>query len=186
MLRIPNLEEIQSKLLEVLTLIDRYAARNPAFLNGVLSWFGEIEGVLQRNRLVIVSEIASMRGTIISAQRGQSLAQTDHPGRVATRRAAEAAAAQMMRSAVDVITKRLDRDIILINKAEESTYELVIVGRQLKIIPADAGTSSSSASLRLLWDELTANEVTGKYTTYIRTIVGRGDALILLDRVLGK
>jgi hypothetical protein len=56
----------------------------------------------------------------------------------------------------------------------------------LKIIPDYVETPVSPANLRSFWDALTANELSGKYTTYIHSIVGRGDALILLDRVLGK
>ena len=184
MLRIPQIEEIQSALLEVPTLINSYQAKDPQFLDNVLAWFKSFESMLQMNRLTVVSEIAGMRGALISARRGMFTTQPSLLRRTERRRAAEMVAEQMLRTSVDVVTKRIDRDLIRINKAEDATIELVNVGRQLKIIPINSNAKSSPAILHSLWDSLANQDLTRNYTILIRSNVGPGDALILLDRVL--
>lgn len=173
--------------MDVPKLVDRYAARDPSFTDLTLAWLREIERILERNRLAVAADVASMRAAIISARNsGHPIGPSVSLRRMTRRKIAEIAAEQMMRAAVDVVSKRVHQDVLLINKAEESAYELVIVGRQLKIIPLAPMATMNPTALRALWDQLTESEVTRKYTTYIRSLIGQGDALILLDRVLGK
>lgn len=186
MLRLPNIEEIHRKLMQIPQLIDRYAAGDESFIQNTLSWFCEVEKILLANRLTIAAELATMRASIISAHRAPASSSTLHLRRREKRRGADATAATTLRSAVELITRRIDQDLALIGNAEKATYELVILARQLKLIPDDFEPKQAYSHLRPLWDQLAANEQTAKHTTYIRSVVGPGDALILLDRVLAQ
>jgi len=186
MLRIPNLEEIHRKLLEVPSLIDGYARRDAAFLDDTLAWFSSVERILINNQSWVAAELSSMRGTIISARRGHHDEAPEALRRTSRRRVMEATAERMLRKALETVPKRFERDVAMIGRAEDSARELVIVARQLGLIAHEQGTTGGMAADRSLWRVLAEHEHTAKYTVYMRSVVGLSDSILLLDRVITR
>ncbi len=93
MLRIVNLEEIQSILLRIPYLVDLQDQRDSSFEPDVKDWLSKCEKVLENNRLPASGNIAAFRALLISAERGVTPTEVTFHGRSTRRKIREAAAA---------------------------------------------------------------------------------------------
>jgi hypothetical protein len=186
MLRMLQLEEIHGKLLELPGVIDRYEREDPAFIDDAVGWLADIEGILVKNRLAIAGEVAALRGEVISARRRRQADRGEPISRSARRSSAASAAADALRTAIGIVSKRIEPDLGLVSKAEIAMYELVSIARQIGSLPADQGAGLTFARLQEYWDSLSASEYTAKYAALVRSLLGKAEATILLERVLAK
>ncbi|OGU30648.1 MAG: hypothetical protein A2057_00570 [Ignavibacteria bacterium GWA2_35_9] len=190
MLHLPNMEEIHSLLLNVSSLMKLYELRDSSFVGSVKNWLAMVESILQKNRLPVTAEIAGMRGSIISSEKGEIPPGVNLSKRVTKRKITELVAEHAIQSAVETLSKAISNDLARIRNAEARIFELVILARQLELIQIEPMISYDQKILSKLWEDLKTDSGSAEKKTVteraiaVQTMVGKVDALILLDRIL--
>lgn len=184
MLRIVNLEEIQERLLRLPTLVSRLEARDAGFAAAVREWLADTEKVLVGNRIPAAGELATLRGTLISAERGTIPTGVSVEGRATPRKIRDAAAADVLRRAEDALSDAVRADAARVGEAERLVHQVVSVALRKGILPPPPGSGSHTDMLRTAWSLVCADPDTGAAATHVAGLVGPHDALVLLDRAL--
>lgn len=184
MLGVVNLEEIQGALLRVPALVRILDERGPGFAAAAKEWMIQVERILQDNRLAVAAEIAALRGTLISAERGAMPAGLVFNGRPSARKVREAAAADVVRKAESAISNAIRDDAARCAEGERLAQQIVAVALRKRIAPMAGQFSLHGDMLRALWRTLVADAELSQAATHLAGLVGPQDALILLDRKL--
>jgi hypothetical protein len=184
MLNIVNLEEIQSLLLRVPALVRNFESRDPGFADSVKRWLTQGETILVNNRLPIAAGVATLRGTLISAERGVLPPGMVFGKRTTARRIKDAAAAEVLRRAEEVIASAISVDAARLAEGEKLIRQIVAVAHRKGLLLQVAHADARAELLRGLWNGLTRDPDVGAATTHLVGLVGAQDVLILLDRVL--
>ncbi|MEA1965778.1 MAG: hypothetical protein U9N05_00645 [Euryarchaeota archaeon] len=183
-MHIVNIEEIQGTLLHVPELIDSLENRDPNFAVLVKDWLTEAEQVLINNRLAVASDVAVLRGVLISAERGVLPDGMVLTGRKTARKIRDAAAADALRRASELISDAIRGDAAQIAEGEKLTRQLVALAERKGIVPDDPDTRGHSETLNTIWRAMSEDPELGPATTHLAGLVGAYDALVLLDRML--
>ena len=128
MLHIVNLEEIQGMLLRVPVVIDALERRDPNFAGEVKEWLTQVEQVLINNRLAVASEVAGLRGILISAERGVIPAGLVFNGRTTARKIKDASAANVLRKVEELISNAIRGDVAQLAEGERLARRLDPLG----------------------------------------------------------
>jgi len=184
MLGLLNLEEIHALLLRVPSLVDGLARHDPDFPNAVKDWLAQVEQVLLRNRLSIAAEIATLRGTVIAAERGVMPPVTALSGRTTPRKIREAAATEALRKAGALVADSIRGSEAQFAEAERLVRQLVVVAERKGLLAATPGTPTQQ--LVTLWNAIRNDAELGAIATHVAGLAGPESALILLDRALSS
>jgi hypothetical protein len=184
MLRIVNLEEITSKLLQVPSLVNLQETRDPNFANNVKQWLSELEKILENNRIPAAGSVASLRGVLISAERGAIPAGIEFQGRATGRKIREATAADVIRQASDLVSNVIKRDQERIAEAERITRQLVALAKTKGLIREHPHNNNLADSLKHIWRTMSADPDLSQGTASVEGLIGPNDALIILDRTI--
>jgi hypothetical protein len=184
MLHIPNLEEIEGILLRVPGLIERLEGHDPAFGGAVTEWLKEAEQALTNNRLTAAATVATLRGMLISAERGVLPPERCADGRAPSRKVKDAYAADLLRTAEGHVASAISAPAAQIAEAERLTRQLVTLARRKGLIPPETGGGSLSERLNDIWQRMMADPELAGATSHVAGLVGNQDSLILLDRAL--
>ena len=184
MLRIVNLEEIEGLLLRVPELIDRLEQRDPEFTARAKAWLGTLERVLTNNRLPAAANVASLRGLLISVEQGVVPAGLRFSGRPNARRMRDAAAADTLRGAADLVSDVIHQDRARVSEADRLCRQLIALARRKGLTSVQREGGDHTAQLKATWRVLAADPEIAPGTVRVEGLVGPSDALIILDRAI--
>jgi hypothetical protein len=146
----------------------------------VKRWLGEVEAILLSNRVPSAATVASLKAGLIAAQRGGA-----GPGAAGrgSRRAREAAAAETLARAEEVVAGAVRADAQRFADAARLMQQVVAVGERKGLL-AGQGDATRSHALASTWRRLCADHDLAAVTTHAVSLAGPQDVLILLDRAL--
>lgn len=184
MLNIVNIDEIKGLLFRIPQLTDLQQQRDPSFDDEVKKWLSELEKVLENNRIVQTGEIATLRGVVISAERGVIPQGMNFLGRSSRRKVVEAAVSYAMREAGHLVTEIIQKDIDRVSDAERMMRQLIALAKAKGINLDVPDNGNHTDALKHLWGALSADPDISPGTINVEGLVGPNDALIVLDRIL--
>jgi len=183
-MQIVNLEEIQGILLRLPEIVDHLEKNDPKFTALVKIWLADLEKALARNRLPQAADVAALRSMLISAERGVVHEGLEFAGRKTTRKVKEAVATESLRRAEGLASDAIRGYADQIAEGEKLARQLVALSEQKGIIQKFSGASNHSAMLTGIWSAMSEYPDLVGGTTSLKGLVGFGDALILVDRML--
>ncbi|HEX2947528.1 MAG TPA: hypothetical protein VHT96_16445 [Clostridia bacterium] len=184
MLNIVNMQEIENNLMQVPGMIRMYETDSPGFSSGVKSWLIQLEKTLEANRLYACSEIAVLRGRIISAEKGVIPENIKFSKQKSHRKTVEAVAFDMLRQASELASGILKGPALQIDEAEKYMKQVVAVAERKGLMSSENSGIDRSGFLGSTWKRLVSDAELGAVCTHIRGLVSSSDVLILLDRAL--
>lgn len=186
MLKILNLEEIQDALLLVPGLIREFDARDVNFAGSVKAWLTQGEQLLISNKLAAAAQVATLRGVLISAERGQIPAGMAFNKRAAPRTIKDAAAADVLRKAEELITNTIHADTGRFAEGDRLIRQLVAVAHRKGLTVEASAVDNHSDMLKAVWQAMIQDPEMGAAATRLIGLLGPHDVLVLLDRALPK
>lgn len=186
MLNLLNFEEIQGLLLLVPGLIRGLDVRDALFAGSVKAWLLQGEQVLTNNRLTIAAQVATLRGVLISAERGVIPSGMAFTKRTTPRTIRDAAAADVLRKAEELISGAIQADAGRFAEGEKLTRQLVAVAHKKRLHVAASPGDGHPDRLKSVWHAMIKDPDLGTAATHLIGLVGPHDVLILLDRILPK
>lgn len=184
MLNLINLEEIQAILLLVPGLIRELELRNVNFADSVKVWLAHAEHVLSNNRLAAAAQVAGLRGVLISAERGVIPSGLIFSKRATPRMIRDAAAAEVLRKAEELISSAINTDTARFAEGEKLMRQIVAVAHKKRLTVVAPVATSHSEMLKSIWQAMIEDPDLGTAATHLVGLVGAHDVLILLDRML--
>lgn len=182
MLRIVNLEEIHGLLLRIPSLVDELERKGPHAIDGVRQWLVTLEQVLENNRLPLAGNIAALRVGLDAALSGVIPAGIEFHGSVSRRKIREAAAADMLKRASDLVTSAVQGDGNRIDEAQRVARQLIALARFRGLIPASRPAGDPIENVKSVWNSMQSDTEIGQGAAHLVGLVGPYDALIVLDR----
>jgi len=182
MLRIVNLEEIHGLLLRIPSLVDELERKESHAIGNVREWLVSLERILESNRLPLAGNIAVLRGGLDSALMGVIPAGIEFHGRASSRKIREAAAAEMLKRATDLVTSALQGDGSRIDEAQRVARQLIALARFKGLIPTSRPDGDSIENVKAVWNAMQSDTEIGQGAAHLIGLVGPYDALIVLDR----
>lgn len=184
MLNIVNLEEIQSMLLLIPALVDLQQERDTDFVEEVKNWLKKMEKMLENSRIPAAGNVATLRGALISAERGIIPVGIELHGRPTGRKIKEATAADVLRRGGDIVSNVICKDNERIAEATRMNRQLVALAKAKGLIRELPSGENYTEILKALWRTLASDPDISPGTTNVEGLVGPNDALIILDRTI--
>ncbi len=187
MLRVAAFEEVQATLLRLPDLAELFEKRDPGFAGAVKSWLAAAEKLLASHRLIAAAELAGLRTTLISTERGMAPAAPQAPAagsRMTSRKARDTAAAEVLRKAAEVIATTIRGDAARLEEAERLARQLATVALRKGLIAAAATGIPASARMAAIWSALAGDPELGPATAHLAALAGTQDAWLLVARAL--
>jgi hypothetical protein len=184
LLRIVQLEEIQTLLRATPRLIDRYEHKRADFPQEVASWLKQVESALEQNRLHLVSQIAQLRAMLLGAQRGIAPDGLSMAGKASRRKLADAAALRALREATSQISKAIDSRTGQIAEASKIAQQIVAIASLKRLLENCQGFARHQERLQGLVTTIKRDSDLAPYYAALGGLVSQQDALVLLDRAL--
>ncbi len=186
MLRIVNIEEIQNILSSLSKLTDLQQQRDSSFDKKVKLWLASLEQTLESNKLMQASEVATLRGVILSAENGVIPPGLEFHGRTSKRKIVEAAASFSLRKACNLVSNFLEKEVERVSNSERMMRQLLAVANTKGVIQQIPGGSDHTEVLKSIWRKLSSDPELTPGTTNVEGLVGPQDALIVLDRIIAS
>ena len=186
MLNIVNLEEIQSILLFIPALVDLQQERDANFVKEVKNWLKKMEKVLENNRILAAGNVATLRGTLISAERGIIPVGIELHGKPTGRKIKEATAADVLRHVGEIVSNVIHQDRERVAEAKRLGRQLVALARTKGLIHELPSGEQYTEMLKALWRTLASDPDISPGTTNLEGLVGPNDALIIIDRTIAS
>lgn len=183
-MRIVNYEEIKRLLFEIPRLIDLFEERSHLFSKKTKYWLKKAEDILKKNNLVITSSLAVLRGQLISAERGMIPEGIVFHGKTSKNKLRDAVAASVLQKANDIIHSAVKETENKIEKANTLIKNLVVLAEKKGIIHKNLVFENHSEMLKSIWNLMDSDQDLVSGTTSLNGLVGKYDAMILLDREL--
>lgn len=180
MLRIINLAEIESLLLEAPALVGRFEARDPSFRGAVNDWLKSMAEILGKNHMTVASEVAVLRGTLFASERSLP---NDGLVKIAKTGTKQAGAASILKQATQTVSAAIHSRQLQVAEAERVMSQIVAAAYQLGVISAETD-QSHTVYLQQVKQTLSSRAELVSLTVHVLGLVGSMDFLILLDRAL--
>ena len=184
MLNIVNLEEIQSILLLIPALVDLQQQRDSDFVEEVKNWLKKMEKVLENNRIPAVGNVATLRGVLISAERGVIPVGIELHGRPTGHKIKEATAADVLRHVGELVSNVIHQDRERVAEAKRLGRQLVALAKTKGLICELPSGEQYTEMLKVMWRTLSSDPDISPGTVNVEGLVGPHDALIILDRTI--
>lgn len=186
-MRIAQLEDLQRHVAHASALVRQQEARDPAFARLVKDWLDQLERALAPHAPAQSAEVAGVRALVVSAEQGAIPPGLGLRGRPTRTRVLHAVAAGAIPQAAQVVARVLDPAAARVSEAEALVRQVVALGRFRRLIPApgpalDAGSADARSAVDALWRQIGATEELATAVVRIEGMVGRDDALELLER----
>lgn len=182
-LNVVQVEEIRDLLLQVPRLVDGLEAHESGFINGVLDWLKAAEGILENNRLAAVSQVATLRASLIEAIRGVRSSELVFAGRPTARKVREATAAEVLQRGTELMHTTIAEREAVFQEAERIARQIMAVAHAKGLL-ASHEADGPRHSLSHLEDRVAADPDLTAVHAHLIALVGSADILIFLDRAL--
>lgn len=143
-----------------------------------------MEQILINNRMTIAGNVAALRGTLISAERGFSPAGFVVRGRPTERKIRDAIVADALRSASDLIFNAIREDGLRFDEAERLCRQIVALAKSKGIIVLQPIDVDHTQYLKEVWKTISADSDIAPGAIRVEGLVGPYDMLIVLDRII--
>lgn len=170
--------------MQVPCMIRMYETDNPSFTASIKSWLMQLENTLEANRIHTCSEIAILRGHIISAEKGIIPDNIKFSRQKSQRKSVEAVAFDMLRQASERASDILKGPALQIDEAEKYINQVVAAAERKGLIANENRGADRSVYLTATWERLVSDAELGAVCTHIRGLVSSNDILILIDCAL--
>lgn len=184
MLRVVNLEEIQNLLLQVPGIVELGEKGDFGFVFSVKKWLKHMEIVLKSNKLSVSANVAALRVSVISAEKGIIPGEVNFAGRITKRKVREATASHSISKAVEIVSERIARDIERIEEANRVLRQLVSIGKRKGVILELPKGKNFGDALKATWKKMSEDQLLAQGVVSVEGLVGPHDALVLLDRAI--
>ena len=174
-------ERIASHLLEISSLVDRYQQRDPAFVEQVIKWLGELEKVLLQLRSPVAAFIAGERGKIIAVHDGL---RDPHiiGAKLSPRKASMATASLVLARVEENLRSTITEIDTKFDAWREKMSQLLALASMKHPIPLPP-TDPRQRWLKKVWRQLgQCDEAMGMYV-YLNAVMSQSDRLHLLDEL---
>lgn len=175
MLSVLQVEAVQQQLLAVSGIVDQQESRSSTFPQAVVEWLKASEDVLKGARLPATGAVAALRSRLLSCIHGNSA--TDRG-----RKARHLAASQVLAEAQQLIGEAVEPAAARIREAEEIAYRVVAVARAKGVLHDLSRLEGHQHRVQQLCSALKEDPDTQAAYAHISGLVGRFDALVVLDR----
>jgi len=179
-LNLLNLEAIHNLLLRAPSIVHKFEERDADFFPSVKRWLMDAEELLVNNRMPVAAAIAGERGTLIAAERGAIPQRVAFAGKVTPRKLREAAAAEVLRHAEELISNSIRAEVARFTEAEKLMRQIVAVAVRKALQHGIA--HSRSEVLKATWILMSSEPELAGVATHLVGLIGSNDALVLLDR----
>ncbi|MBX3738298.1 MAG: hypothetical protein KF715_16505 [Candidatus Didemnitutus sp.] len=176
-------EKLGERLATLRPLMDKYQRGEPTFPSEALKWLDEAEKAMGTLRLPEGAEMSALRGRILRAADALP-AEDGHPSRAAMRRAQQAAAAEALTRAEEVLRQRVTAAEERLKFFEEKLCEGLTAFVVQNGMPPR--TTEHQASLLRIWELLRQFSATRPLAIYMSASLSQTDRCYLLDRVLSR
>lgn len=184
MMPLPNLESIQEQLLELPAIFRAYEEREGDFSERARAWLNRLEASLEANKLPAVGAVAGLRGLIVSAERGVAPPGLTFLGAPNPRKLRDAAAAEALRRAEEIVSNTLRSDAAQIEEAGRLMRQMVAVAQLRGLLRAAAGASTHSEAVNAIWSAFLRDPELAPGAARVNGLAGAHNALFLLSREL--
>ncbi len=186
MLRIVNIEEIQKILSSISGLVDLQQRRDSNLDEKVKLWLAKLENILENNRIMLVGEVATLRGTILSSEKGIIPPGVEIHGRSSKRKIVEAAVTFSLRQASGLVSDYLKKEVDRVSDAERMMRQLIAMAKAKGLVLQIPNRNDHTEVLKFIWRTLSSDPGIAPGTTNVEGLVGPHDALIVLDRIISS
>ena len=184
MLRIVDFEEIQDLLNHVHALVNRLEQNDPEFVPEVKRWLHNLEKVLKRCRMPVVSTVASLRGVLISTEQGFIPAWIKYSGRPTRRKIRNAVAVDILRRVDAVLSNDIQQYGARIAEAEIISREMATRAYAKGLLGSGSFNSDLAANQQAAWDAISTDPDIAPYALKLLNFVGPQDALTVVNRAV--
>jgi hypothetical protein len=186
MLPIVHLEQTESLLLQVPSLVRTQERRNAGFATGVREWLVALEKVFVMNRLHQSGSIAAIRSALIAAEHRQVPADLKFRGRPTRWRILNAVASQCLGEAVALAAALVREHRTRVSEAERISQQVIAAAAARDLIGSAPADRDSTHYLRRLRRGLTASGDLEVALVHVEGLVGPQDLLVVLERALTR
>lgn len=183
MLRILQLEQIESKLLEVPSIIDGYKQNDSSFPESAEIWLRSLETIVSNNRLSTAGVLAGLRGILISVKEGVRPQGIDIIGKPTRKKLRRATATDIMSKAIYAVEAIIQNDRARINEGKRVALSLIAYAVRLNMIEEADLRGGFDVAKRLL-RKLRVHESTAEGAVTLESLLGVSDSVICIDRAL--
>lgn len=178
--------ELQRHLLDVSRLIQLYDEMDTFFVPETNHWLKRTEDILQKAGISTVSEIAALRGQLLSSERGYRNPGivTPQPGRrESQRRARKAVAVQALDGAQKTVHGILEAYGVKLDEAEQLVKKLFTGAAQLGMLNKYLNNAyEAEKSLPALFKEMLGTEPLYPYAARTMELLNLPDIVKVMDR----
>lgn len=181
MLRITQLEQIETLLRETSHIVDAYKADSVEFPDLVDLWIKRVELVFNNNRLSTSGQLASLRGLLLSAGHGSNSMGVPISGKVTRRKIRRTIAADVLNKAVNIIESTIYTDRARIEEGLAVALKLVSQANHEQLLRTGSDGFEYS---KHLYVEMSSCQSLAEGVSVLEGLVGRVDSIISIDRAL--
>lgn len=184
MLKILNIEELQRFLMQIPGLILLFENKESYFFGSVKEWLGQLEKVLESNRMPACSDIALLTGNLIAVERGMIPEGIAFTSRKSHKKVMDAAAIDALKKANELINSIIKGPLTQINEAERLMRQIAPIANRKGLFAHPELMPNHSTYLNAAWKSLLDDPELGGICFHIQGLVSAPDILILLDRII--
>jgi hypothetical protein len=184
MLHIVQVEEIETLLLQLPSIIQKQQERSVDFVTTVGVWLHSLEKIFNANRLYQASNIAILRSKLVAAEQGHVPTELKFRNKPSRSQILNVIAAQVLQDAVEIASSLIAENRPRIEEAERVAQQIIVFASAHGLIIARSKEVSNSHYLLLLRNSLASNADSQNAVVHLEGLVGSHDTLILLDRAL--
>lgn len=179
--------ELDNILSEAAPLIELYKNKELTFYDKSVKWLEKLEKFFDDNHWPIKSEIASLRGKIITASRMQSDDVFDWmPVSKNRRRAKEALTAEVISIAVGKSMDFVQKERGLHAEASDLLRQVLSVAIAKGLIEMRPQSAVDSEFINMSWRSAATDPELAKMCTHVIGLVGAYNAYMLFDRAFSE
>lgn len=164
-------------LLEIPGLVRLYDGRDATFRVSVKEWLEQTVVECEKNRMSVSGELSTLKGKMISAERGVLPLEYLSLRAKSVRRALDAMALDILARANQSVNDALKPSWSLLADGEK-------LARQIVTLAIKKGTVRIDAKPEENWRSVSNDSDLGGYATALVGLVGLYDAIILVDRAI--
>ena len=183
MLKLLQLEEIESKLLEVSDLVKIQNESYFNFLNILDKWLRDLSNILQKNRLAISGNVSALRGSLITTRNGAIYKNINFIKRPTQRKRLTAAGLDILNNTVNIVTASINSDRVRFDEADKIALQLLAIASVAGMYE-DENKNPSLEFAKDLMLKMKNNNSTVQGVVQLEGLVGQSDAIIILYRLL--